>query len=161
MILRSDTSFMLSHCMKDKVGSTTNSFRAVLRHDRHLYRRGVLLPRLIIFITWHAAYKWLGFLFHTCADSKHCLQSRTGETRTERTRSSYCSQFHRMNLTLSLSDHHTSACICCLTLNIISTQQHKVLLESPSKLKTTNPLRLQLAAVIINASKFGKVRISL
>lgn len=73
----SAASFMSSQCLKDKVGSTTNSFRAVLKHDRHLYRRGVFLPRLIIFITQRAAYKWLCHLSHTCADFKYCALNRT------------------------------------------------------------------------------------
>lgn len=33
----------------------TNSFRAMLKHELHLYLLGVLLPRLIIIITWCTA----------------------------------------------------------------------------------------------------------
>lgn len=76
VILLSDTSFMSSQCLKDKVGSTTNSFRAVLKHDRHLYRRGVLLPRLIIFIIHRTAYKWPCFLFNTCTDFEYRMLNR-------------------------------------------------------------------------------------
>lgn len=72
----SDTSFMSPQCLKDKVGSTTNSFRAVLKHDRHLYRRGVSLPRLIIFIMQRAAYKLPRFRFNTCTDFEYCLLNR-------------------------------------------------------------------------------------
>ena len=72
VILLSDSSFMSSQCLKDKVGSTENSFQAVLKHDRHLYRRGVLLPSLIIFITQCTAYKRPCFLSTACADLKYC-----------------------------------------------------------------------------------------
>lgn len=63
VILISDTSFISSQCMKDKVGSTSNPFGAALKHDQHLHGRRVFLPSLIIFITQHTAYKWPWFFF--------------------------------------------------------------------------------------------------
>lgn len=61
VILNKDNESVINHfilvisMLERQSGQQTNSFRAMLKHALHLYWLGILLPRLIIIITWCTA----------------------------------------------------------------------------------------------------------